>query len=152
MFLDSYNQYRLVEVMHQLIIITEVWLPLSIIKAEKLVSSRHVAMAMTVTMLLIQVITIPSLRFIWFSYCWFSKNPKSKQIFLYCGCANHIEYKRMENLLTSRICIKSAVDQMNFKLGMVIIRINSIVQKKFCCYSNMPWGNQFFSLNYAKGL
>ena len=38
--------------------------------------------------------------------------------------------KPMENSLTSKIFIKSAVDQMNLKLGMVITWINSIVQKK----------------------
>ena len=37
----------------------------------------------------------------------------------------------MGNLLTSRIFIKSAIDYTNLKLGMVIIRINSIVQKSF---------------------
>ena len=39
-------------------------------------------------------------------------------------------YKPMGNSLISRIFIKSAVDQTNLKLGMVITRINSIIQKK----------------------
>ena len=37
----------------------------------------------------------------------------------------------MENSLTSRIFIKSTVDQMNLKLGMMITRINGIAKKKF---------------------
>ena len=35
----------------------------------------------------------------------------------------------MENSLTSKIFIKSAVDQTNLKLGMVIAQTNSIIQK-----------------------
>ena len=44
-------------------------------------------------------------------------------------CAFLPQYKPMSNLLTSRIFIKSAVDQMNLKLGMVITRINGIIQQ-----------------------
>ena len=42
-----------------------------------------------------------------------------------------LQYKPKRNLLTSRISIKSAVDQMKLKLGMVNTGISSIVQKSF---------------------
>ena len=90
-------------------------------------------------------------------YCWFYKNPRSKQIFdrfvLWLAHSYQLQYKPMENLLTSRIFVKSAVYRMDLKLCMVITWINSasIVQKNYC-YSNMPRRIHFFSLNYTNGL
>ena len=42
--------------------------------------------------------------------------------------ANH-QYKSMGNLLCSRIFIKSAVDPINLKFGVMITWVNTIVQK-----------------------
>ena len=65
-------------------------------------------------------------------YCCFYKNPRSKKIshkfVLWLAHFYKPQYKPMGSLLSSRIFIKSAVDQMNLKVGMVITQSNSIVQ------------------------
>ena len=58
----------------------------------------------------------------------------------------------MEKSLAYRIFIKSVVDQKNLKLCVVIAWTISIVQKNFCCHSNMPGGIQIFGPYIAKGL
>ena len=52
-------------------------------------------------------------------------------------------YERMGKLLTSRIFIKSEVDQTNLKLGVMITWVNSIILENIHCHSNMPWGYWF---------
>ena len=47
-------------------------------------------------------------------------------------------YERMGKLLTSRIFIKSEVDQTNLKLGVMITWVNSIILENIHCHSNMP--------------
>ena len=56
----------------------------------------------------------------------------------------HPLYKSMGKLLTFGIFIKSAVEQKNLKLGVVITLVISIIQKHSRCHSNMPRGSRPF--------
>ena len=121
-----------------------VW-TLCVIEAENLIASRHIAMATKpFSDKAIDLGNHHTMFKIHLIYCWFYKNHRSKQIFHNMFVLWLVHFYQLY-----RIFIKSAVDQMSFKLGTVITQINSFVQKTFCCHSNMPWGNQLFSLNYT---
>ena len=58
----------------------------------------------------------------------------------------------MGKSLVFSIFIKSAVDQKNLKLGVVIAWTINTVKKKNCCHGNMPGGIQIFDPYFTKGL
>ena len=91
-----------------------------------------------------QVVTTPSLTFFW-STADFTKILKVS-IGFYCGGQESTIHSAnlWKNHSLFRIFIKSAVDQKNVKLGVVITWVISIVQKYIRCNGNMPWGSWTF--------
>ena len=97
-------------------------------------------------MLMVQAITTPSLKFFW--------STTDFAIDLYGGWQKHANHSTnlWENLLISKDFYKIRNVLEKSQTWWVIAWTISIVQKNFCCHSNMPGGIQFLRPYFAKDL